>query len=425
MKSASQGWFRPKAGLTIPSCSELEMGTATLSRRSQCAHSDLPRDLISTGKAARILGLSIQGVVNMMNRGELTGFTLSSGHRRISRRVVLEAAGFDGGEEFTEREKVIVYGRVSTHRQSSEKKTGSSDLTRQIQRLEKLAKERYPDRELVTIKDVGSGMNFDKPGLDRLISGMLSGEFRDAKLLVEHKDRLARWAVPIIEKIADHAGVEIEYVEQHELGDEEMLVADLLAITTIFSTKLYSRRSAERRRKQLSGEFIQRATELVNQGLPVQQVAKQMELEGFKDERGGVVGHGVIYGQIVKPLDKLRKIIPNSETPVQRYIRENVDCEMPLNYRVRISDLHAHYVEWCQKEGVTPVTSFRLTSNLPRKIRRCGFLKGVVVKTKKLHTVVKVIKENAKTTRMNEKLAEFCKANGLSYSSAQQRMQTV
>lgn len=400
------------------------MATATLSQAPLRAHVTPSRTgLISVGRAAKILGVSTQTVRNALSRGELEGFTLASGHRRLNRRAVLEAAG-EAVEDMEEKNLVIVYGRCSTHRQASTKKTGDSDLARQIKRLETVAKEKYPERQLVTIKDVGSGMNFDKPGLDRLLTGMLSGEFRDAKLLVEHKDRLARWAVPIIEKIAAHAGVEIEYVEQQELGDEEMLVADLLAITTIFSAKLYSSRSSERRRKKLSPEFVNRATELVNQGLPVHQIARQLESEGFRDERGGVVGHGVIYTQIVKPLDKLRKIIPNSETPVTRFIREETE-ERPLNYRLKITDFYDYYLEWCRKNNVAAVTVQRLTSNLPNKVRRCGYLKGVIVKNKKLHTTVKVVKEHARTQRLNEMLAKFCKDNGLSYSSAMQKLQTV
>ncbi|QDT74628.1 IS607 family transposase [Lacipirellula limnantheis] len=396
------------------------MATATLSR-PQSARTITPRDLISVGKAAAILGVSTQTIRDMLSRGELEGFTLTSGHRRLSRRTVLAAGGFDTGEDI-EREKVIVYCRVSTHRQSSEKKTGDSDLGRQIKRLEKVAREKYPDRELITIKDIGSGMNFEKPGLDRLISGLLSGEFRDAKLLVEHKDRLARWAVPIIEKIAEHAGVEIEYVEQSELGDEEMLVADLLAITTIFSAKLYSSRGSERRRKKLSPEFVNRATQLLNDGLTLAGVSKQLELEGFRDEKGEAVGHNVINCQIAQPLNKLQRIIPGKETPVQRYIRENTE-EKPLNYRVKTTDLYADYVQWCKREKVTPVSKYRLTSNLPNKVSRVGYLKGIIVKGKNLHTTVKVVKENARTTYTNEMLKKFCEQHGLSFSHARQKMQ--
>lgn len=401
------------------------MATATLSRSAPARLSNpaRPSDLISVGKAANLLGVSTQAVRNHLSRGELDGYTLASGHRRLSRRSVLEMAGESTTEDM-EREKVVIYCRVSTSRQASEKKTGSSDLKRQIERLTKVAKEKYPDRELVVIKDVGSGMNFSKPGLDELLTKLLNGEFRDAKLLVEHKDRLARWAVPLIEKVASHAGVEIEYVEQQELGDEEMLVADLLAITTIFSAKLYSSRSSERRKKKLSGDFITRATELNQQGLTVRSIAQRMELEGFRDERGGIVSHQVIHNNILKPLDELQRILPTKETAVQRYIRENTEAR-PLNYRLKITDFYAHYLTWCKKENVAPVTKFRLTSNLPNKVRRCGYLKGVIVKGKNLHTTVKVVKEHVRTTRLNEKLAEFCKEHGLSFGAAQQKLQTV
>jgi len=359
----------------------------------------------------------------MLSRGELEGFTLTSGHRRLSRRTVLEAAGESTGEEFTEREKVVIYCRVSSHGQASEKKTGSSDLKRQIQRLEKIARERYPDRELVIIKDVGSGMNFEKPGLDRLITGMLSGEFTVAKLLVEHKDRLARWAVPIIEKIAAHSGVEIEYVEQQELGDEEMLVADLLAITHLFSVKIYSKRSSERRKKKLSPEFIERATTLLNEGMSVRDVANQLEKEGFRDGNGDVVTYGVIRKNIATPLNKLQKLLPKQETPAMKFLRLNVE-KAPSNYRVSIVKFYEHYQEWSAKNGVAPVSCKRLLANLPNR-RLAGELCGLVVKTKKLHVVRREVKENARTETMNSKLEAFCKKEGLSFKVASKKLRAV
>lgn len=394
------------------------MATATLSR-PQSARTITPRDLISVGKAAAILGVSSQTIRDMLSRGELEGFTLRSGHRRLNRRAVLEAAGESTGEA-TESQKVIIYCRVSTHGQSSDKKTGSSDLSRQIQRLQKLAKERYPDRELVTIKDVGSGMNFDKPGLDRLISGLLSGEFKGAKLLVEHKDRLARWAVPIIEKIADHAGVEIEYVEQQELGDEEMLVSDLLAITHLFSVKLYSKRGNERRKKKLSPEFIERATVLINEGMAIRGVVSQLEKEGFRDGAGNVVNHNVIRRQIAKPLDKLKKVLPNSETPAQRYLRENTE-QAPRHYRLSIDVLYGEYVKWSEKHHAAPVSCKRLLANLNNE-KAHGEIQGLIVKGKRLHVVRQQRKEHVRTETMNERLRAFCEMEGLSYNKAQKKL---
>jgi len=368
------------------------------------------------------LGVSVQTIRNQLSRGELEGFTLASGHRRLSRRAILEAAGQSTGEVI-ERERVVIYARVSSHGQASEKKTGSSDLKRQIERLTKVAKEKYPNRELVVIKDVGSGMNFEKAGLDRLLTGLLNGEFKDAKLLCEHKDRLARWAVPLIEKVASHAGVEIEYIEQGALNDEEMLVADLLAITHLFSVKIYSKRSSERRKKKLSPEFIERATTLINEGMSVRDVANQLEKEGFRDGNGDIVNYGVIRKNIAAPLDKLQKLLPKQETPAMKYLRLNVE-KAPSNYRVSIVKLYEHYQEWSAKNGVAPVSCKRLLANLPNR-RLAGELCGLVVKTKKLHTVRREVKENARTETMNSKLEAFCKKEGLSYNVASKKLGTV
>ena len=397
------------------------MATCTLPR----PHSPVPvkSQLCSVGEASRLLGVSSQTVRNALERGELTGYRLASGHRRLSRRAVLELAG-EPVEDMEERSLVVIYGRVSTSKQSSLKHKSESDLTRQMDRLRKYAKENHAERELIEISDVGSGLNYTKPGLTKLLNGMLSGEFKGAVIIVENRDRLTRWGCEIYETVAAHASIEIKYIDQQNIDDTEMLSADLLAIMTIFTTRMYSRRSAERRRKQLSDDFVQRATELNQQGLTVRAIAQTLKDENYRDERGEIVSHQVIYNNILKPLDTLKKIIPNSETPVARFIREETE-QRPLNYRLKITDFYSYYLDWCRKNNVPSVTVRRLTSNLPNKVRRSGYLKGVIVKGKKLHSTVKVVKEHARTTRLNEKLAEFCKEHGLSFGAAQQKLQTV
>lgn len=399
------------------------MAATNLAAAPLRAHSEpRPSDLVSVGKAANLLGVSTQTIRMMMARGELDGFTLTSGHRRLSRRAVLVAAG-ESVEEFTEVEKVIVYCRVSGYGQATTKKTGESDLTRQIERMRKVAQEKYPNRELVVIKDIGSGMNFEKPGLDRLISGMLSSEFKGAMLLVEHKDRLARWAVPIIEKIAAHANVKIEYVEQTACDDEAMLVADLLAITHLFSIKVYSKRSAERRRKKLSPEFVDRATTLINEGMALRGVTEQLAKEGFTDESGKPVTYSVVRSQIAKPLMKLQKVLPSSETPAQRYLRQNTE-QMPKNYRVERNALYTDYCEWAVRHHVAPVSAKRLFANVTNA-RQHSYFKGLRIKGKRLHSTVRLCKENKRTTNMREKLAQFCEQNGLSEKVAKKQLATV
>ena len=118
----------------------------------------------------------------------------------------------------------------------------------------------------------------------------------------------------------------------------------------------------------------------------------------------------VIRKNIAAPLDKLQKLLPKQETPAMKYLRLNVE-KAPSNYRVSIVKLYEHYQEWSAKNGVAPVSCKRLLANLPNR-RLAGELCGLVVKTKKLHTVRREVKENARTETMNSKLEAFCKKEG-------------
>ncbi|MBL9164883.1 MAG: IS607 family transposase [Planctomycetaceae bacterium] len=392
------------------------MATATLSSRSQCAHGPL----LSVGQAANLLGVSTQTIRNHLERGELEGFVMASGHRRLSRKAVLEAAGESTGEDTEDKSKVIIYCRVSSAGQNNTKKTGESDLTRQVARMKLEAKKRYPDRELVLIQDCASSMNWERQGLKKLIMGMVTGEFREAVLLVENRDRLNRMCLGLIELLAEYANVSIVYTNQENSTDEELLVADLLAVTHLFSVKMLSRRSATRRKKQLSPEFIERATILINEGMSMRDVANQLEREGFRDGQGNVVSYSVIRIQIAKPLDKLKKVLPNSETPAMRFLRENTE-QAPRHYRLPIDALYAEYVKWSEKHHAAPVSCKRLLANLNNE-KAHGEIKGLVVKGKRLHVVRQQRKEHVRTETLNERLRAFCEMEGLSYNQAQKKL---
>jgi predicted site-specific integrase-resolvase len=72
------------------------------------------------------------------------------------------------------------------------------------------------------------------------------------KVLVEYKDRLARFGFNYLEKLASAYNVEIEILEQKEDSslDEEM-VNDLIPIITSFSARIYGARGGKAVKKTL------------------------------------------------------------------------------------------------------------------------------------------------------------------------------
>ena len=126
----------------------------------------------------------------------------------------------------------VCYTRVSSHDQKQ-------DLERQAQYLENHCINNNISFEL--IKDLGSGLNFKKKGLNKLISMIVSSQVDT--IYLTHKDRLLRFGSELIVAIAKKFGTNIVFINDTKQSFEEQLSSDVLEIITVFSAKLYGSRS--------------------------------------------------------------------------------------------------------------------------------------------------------------------------------------
>lgn len=128
-----------------------------------------------------------------------------------------------------------IYARVS----SSDQK---ADLDRQIARLAKIAA--IGGHAIVeTVSEIGSGLNGKRPRLVRLLANPKIGT-----VIVEHRDRLARFGVEYIEAAMRASGRRVVVVDETEVADD--LVRDMIDVLTSFCARLYGRRSAKSRAKK-------------------------------------------------------------------------------------------------------------------------------------------------------------------------------
>lgn len=127
---------------------------------------------------------------------------------------------------------VAVYARVS----SGDQRT---DLDRQVARLtgEATAQGLAPTR---VVAEVGSGLNGHRTKLLSLLRDRSVGT-----IVVEHRDRLARFGVEYLEAALAAQGRRLVVVEATEVADD--LVADMVEVLTSFCARLYGRRCAKRR----------------------------------------------------------------------------------------------------------------------------------------------------------------------------------
>lgn len=139
------------------------------------------------------------------------------------------------------KNRVAIYSRVS----SSENK---ENLNRQSERLTEYAiANGY--QIIRNVKEIGSGVNDHR----KLLETLLQQDDYDI-LLVEHKDRLARFGTNYVSVLLLRLGVKLEIVNLAENGKDE-LMQDLVAIVTSFAARLYGQRRASRKREKIIAEL--------------------------------------------------------------------------------------------------------------------------------------------------------------------------
>ena len=113
------------------------------------------------------------------------------------------------------------------------------DLKRQVENIKMymLAK----GYRFEVIEDIGSGINYNKKGLNDLINRITNREVD--KVVVLYKDRLLRFGFEIIENLCKKYGTKIEIIDNTEKTEEQELVEDLVQIITVFSSKLQGKRA--------------------------------------------------------------------------------------------------------------------------------------------------------------------------------------
>ncbi|MCX5393952.1 IS607 family transposase [Streptomyces sp. NBC_00094] len=159
--------------------------------------------------------------------------TLPVPAQRVGPRTILvniEAAatpGVVGG--------VGLYARVSSHDQKD-------DLARQVTRLSEWAA-RAGHRVVRIESETGSGMNGSRAKARRLLA-----DPDVTTVVVEHRDRLGRMNVELVEAALSTTGRRLVVLDDGEVDDD--LVQDIVDVLTSFCARLYGRRSAKNRARK-------------------------------------------------------------------------------------------------------------------------------------------------------------------------------
>ena len=201
----------------------------------------------SSKTVTQMLGVSAQTLRNWDKEGKLKpSYVKSNGYRYYSEDSILS---YTQERKTKKNLNVIGYARVSSKKQSD-------DLERQVNNIKQYLSSKYETFDIIT--DIGSGINYKKPGLLKLIEKINKKEVD--LIVVLYKDRLLRFGFELVEYFAELNNVIIEVLDKIDKNQDEELVEDLVQIITVFSCKIQGKRKGKT--KQILSEFSQKIEEL-------------------------------------------------------------------------------------------------------------------------------------------------------------------
>ena len=184
-------------------------------------------------KASKILGVTTKTLRNWDDAGKIKTIRTSGNHRRIS---IEEINRLKGETPDLQRTKTLAYCRCSTKKQEE-------NLERQVGRVLEHCYTNKWDVELY--KDIGSGLNENRREFKKLLKRIADEDV--ARVVVEYKDRIARYGFETFVVLCNNFGVEVIILkEKEEQSFEEEMVDDIISLVTSYSARIYGRRGGKK-----------------------------------------------------------------------------------------------------------------------------------------------------------------------------------
>lgn len=337
---------------------------------------------VSIGKAAELLGCSVQSLRLWERDGRISSYRTcgGAGHRRYRlSELQEEVLGVDpNGRAGAKR--VALYCRCSHVNQRENLKRQESRLLEEVS-----TRENCDPSSLVVYKEIASSFG-NRPQLNKLIDAVIKGEV--SAIYVEHGDRLSRVAslTRLVEHLCKKHHVQIIALDKEQDDPDEMKanMAELVEFVHVISCRTIARRTAERRRKKLSPETVEFLKRHITQGWGLKEIARLLNESGFKTECGKQISYRVVHNY-----SKTLELLPKERNP-RTGKRTNVGAtdhsfaqfadqhlEKKKSSRAQSRAIYEAYVSWCRQKGINPlvkrkVSEWLISNNYGREIK-CGY----------------------------------------------------
>ena len=158
--------------------------------------------ILKTKEASKYIGVSINTLKTLANNERIKSFKTAGGHRRFMQE---DLDCFTGKVTEKQDKVTVVYARCSTAKQKE-------NLERQKERLMRHAESQ--GYKYIVIDEIASGINEKRKGLHKLLNMAFQGKIE--RVLIEYKDRIARFGYEYLWSIFRNLGVKVEIMENRE-----------------------------------------------------------------------------------------------------------------------------------------------------------------------------------------------------------------
>ena len=180
--------------------------------------------LYKISSASDVLGVS-QSILRKWDKQGVIRTIRTPGGMRLFDISSIDTAINLSKIKIKEDPKIILYSRVSSSKQKD-------DLKRQEEFLTANVPHQYKGSKQIEISDIGSGINFKRPGLLRILGSVKEGNV--STIVVASKDRLARFGFELIEWLCTEYGTKIVVLDSQDTTPESELGKDLMAIVQVY-----------------------------------------------------------------------------------------------------------------------------------------------------------------------------------------------
>ncbi|MCK9324140.1 MAG: IS607 family transposase [Bacteroidales bacterium] len=198
--------------------------------------------ILKTTEASKYIGVSINTIKTLANNGKIKSFKTTGGHRRFMQE---DLDSFTGKVAIQPEKLTVVYARGSTHKQKE-------NLERQKDRLRKHAENK--GYKYMLIDEIASGINEKRKGLHKVINLIFEGKVE--RVLIEYKDRLARFGYEYLWAIFRNLGIKVEIIQDKTQKYEEELAEDIMKILTCYSARYYGARGGRKKKNKAENEPV-------------------------------------------------------------------------------------------------------------------------------------------------------------------------